>query len=156
MKKEHAKALYKMGGESREIALQYFSENELAHNRPKSWGDLVSVTGWYIDSWSEIIEFSESYEGEENRNIFPTKEYAEAALALAQLLQIKKRWFDGEIDYKNAKANGITRTNEKQEIFVDQWVCCPFWTHFPTMEMAEEFINEPEIRKLLEQVKPLL
>lgn len=155
MKKEHAQALYKMGGESKEIALQYFSENELFDTRPKSWDDLGGVTGWYVGTWSEIEEVDTPSKRDSHRNIFPTKEYAEAVLALAQLLQIKQWWFDGKIDYRK-DASGIACDNLDGELHVYDYSATPYWTHFPSLEMADEFLNEPEIRKLLEQVKPLL
>lgn len=63
---------------------------------PKSWEDLMTVKGYCVSTFSKIEDCSEEcYTYKENKNIFPTKEEAEACLALAQLCQLRDRYNDG-------------------------------------------------------------
>lgn len=63
---------------------------------PKCWEELDIVKGFYVDSLSEIASTGEDTCAEEyNRNTFPTKEEAEACIALAQLCQLRDRYNDG-------------------------------------------------------------
>ena len=58
---------------------------------PMSWEGLGDITGYYIDSTSSLKNcYGYSCRGKEN--LWPTKELAEAALALSQLLQLRDRW----------------------------------------------------------------
>ena len=73
-------------------------ENEL----PKSWEDLGEIKGWYVDSFSDLVRYDEgNSDDNDNKNIFPTKEEAEACLALAQLCQLRDRYNDGWKPYWN-------------------------------------------------------
>lgn len=58
---------------------------------PMSWEDLGDVKGYYIDSMSEISNIS-CPSINHAKNTWPTRELAEAALALSQLLQLRDRW----------------------------------------------------------------
>ena len=63
---------------------------------PESWEELDIIKGFYVDSLSEISKIGEeTYTEEYNRNTFPTKEEAEACLALAQLCQLRDAYNDG-------------------------------------------------------------
>ena len=66
---------------------------------PMSWKELGDITGYYIDSTSSLKNcYGYSSRGKEN--LWPTKELAEAALALSQLLQLRDRWNgDWKADY---------------------------------------------------------
>lgn len=70
-------------------------ENEL----PKNWCDLKFIKGFFVNGESEIKEINEAHDKilaiKGNRNIFPTKEEAEACLALSQLCQLRDRYNDG-------------------------------------------------------------
>jgi hypothetical protein len=81
--------------ELKQLALQTFSElgeKEL----PKSWEELVKISGYYTNIESEIkacCNYSTS--DKRQKNIFATKEQAEASIALAQLSQLMKVYNDG-------------------------------------------------------------
>ena len=67
-------------------------ENEL----PKSWEEIGEIKGWYVDSFSDIMPCDKGDTDKDNdKNIFPTIEEAEACLALAQLCQLRDRYNDG-------------------------------------------------------------
>ena len=74
-------------------------ENEL----PKSWEDLYEVGGWFVDFHSDVVTSGSMRTGDSVKNRFPTKEEAEACLALAQLCQLRDRYNDGwKPDWKDS------------------------------------------------------
>ena len=62
---------------------------------PKSWEDLKILNGYYVNDSSEVDIFESYTTDEYNKNVFPTKEEAEACVALAQLCQLRDRYNDG-------------------------------------------------------------
>jgi len=74
--------------ELRDLALQTFPEF-LEKELPKSWEDLGEVSGYYNDSKARTHEISQQTD-ESVRNLFATREQAEASIALAQLSQLMK------------------------------------------------------------------
>lgn len=62
---------------------------------PKSWEDLYEVGGWFVDFHSKVVTSGSMRTADSVKNIFPTKEEAEACLALAQLCQLRDRYNDG-------------------------------------------------------------
>ena len=127
-------------------------ENEL----PKSWEDLMTVKGYCVDTFSKIENCCEEcYTYKKNKNIFPTKEEAEACLALAQLCQLRDRYNDGwkpdweddgEIKYCIEFFKGKI---EKECHYVTKRVLC-----FRTQELRDEFLEN--FRDLIKIAKPLL
>ena len=121
----------------------------------KRWEDLPFVEGWFIDAKCRIIETGRLNTQEYNKNTFPTKEEAEACLALAQLCQLrdiynegwKPDWEDdGEIKYCIEFFKGKI---EKECHYVTKRVLC-----FKTRELRDEFLEN--FRGLIETAKPLL
>ena len=122
---------------------------------PKSWGDLEGVSGFYIDSHSKVNVFKGCFATEENKNIFPTREEAEACVALAQLCQLRDRYNDGwkpdwkddgEIKYCIEFFKGKI---EKEHHYVTKRVLC-----FKVRELRDKFLEN--FRDLIEAAKPLL
>ena len=62
---------------------------------PKKYKELITVNGYYIGVESNIVSITQAVPSNSNKDIFPTKELAEAALALAQLLQLRDVYNDG-------------------------------------------------------------
>ena len=62
---------------------------------PKSWEDLYEVGGWFVDFHSKVVTSGSMRTADSVKNIFPTKEEAEACLALAQLCQLRDRYNNG-------------------------------------------------------------
>jgi len=157
-----AKEWYRKGGELKDVALQAFRESELRNNRSHTWEEFCRTHNqpeegqyWYIDLDSKIDYTGDGFEMDENsdRNLYPTKEYAEAARALAQLLMLRQEWVgDWKPDWGNAKYCiyrsfvddnlGIMNTNT------------PRVMSFPDEDTAEEFFED--FKDLLETAKPLL
>ena len=67
---------------------------------PMSRKEVMNLKGYYINSSSLISEYNSSFGTDGDKNTWPTKELAEAALALSQLLQLRDRWNgDWKADY---------------------------------------------------------
>ena len=123
---------------------------------PKSWEDLGEIKGWYVDSFSDIIPCDKGDIDKDNdKNIFPTIEEAEACLALAQLCQLRDRYNDGW------KPNWRTGSKIKYCIIVDenkivesQYITLNQILSFKTKELREKFLEN--FRDLIEIAKPLL
>lgn len=151
--KEVAEKMYKSEDESvRAFALSNYPELE-EEVLPKTWEELGRIYGCYIRPDS-CIKDADCFTVSENKTVYPTRELAEASLALAQLLQLRDRyngdwvadWSGGHwkyvIDVYNDKINtnyyGLT-----QKVM-----------HFKTEELRDKFLEN--FRDLLEIAKPLL
>ena len=121
---------------------------------PKSWGELGKVKGFYISSNSESRPII-SLTVKENRNIWPTKEYAEASIALAQLLQLRQVYNDGwEPDWENDNKSKFCIRYHMNESFADEYNHTHGVLSFKSKELAEEFLIN--FKDLIEIAKPLL
>lgn len=120
---------------------------------PKTWEELDSIKGYYVDA-NSIIKSANTYTNDENRNVFPTKELAEAALALAQLLQLRDAYNDGWTpDWENGDTKyaiyAIGNKIEKDSHYKISRVMS-----FKTKELRDKFFDN--FQSLLETAKPLL
>lgn len=127
-------------------------ENQL----PQSWGELGKVEGYCVLSSSGVSNYvgpSTSI----NRNVFPTKELAEAALALAQLLQLRDRYNDRWVpDWNNGYEVKYTIYVYDNKLICDENISANHVLYFKSEKLRDEFLNAPEINKLLQIAKPLL
>ena len=121
----------------------------------KRWEDLPFVEGWFIDAKCRIIETGKLSTQEYNKNTFPTKEEAEACVALAQLCQLRdiynEGWKPNWEDYNETKyciefCQGRIET-------IDRVNCHKILT-FKTEELRDKFLEN--FRGLIEIAKPLL
>lgn len=124
---------------------------------PTKWGDLNEVYGYYINVRSHVVALSPANgllpATFENRNIFKTKEQAEASIALAQLSQLREvyrngwlpDWTDDEskycIGFYGNKIHIWTYTETSQ------------FLSFQNQETRDLFYNN--FKELIEQAKPL-
>lgn len=145
--------------EIRDYALSNFPQLK---NYPK-WRDLY-IKGWYIDgSDGEKDVIIQNYTDLEvgvwannkNKDVWPTKELAEAALALAQLTQLRDAYnmldssdFSNTCYYIWKMGNGALATSYHDRTSIDKLLV------FNTLSSCEQFlVNNKE---LLEIAKPLL
>ena len=79
----------KQGASEEEIAALVAAEVK-KHTKPKfpRWEELGEINGCWIDTETDIINDSGITTYSNNRNVWPTKELAEACLALSQLAQL--------------------------------------------------------------------
>ena len=147
---ETARQFYKDGGAAKQFALDNFTEAELtAKSRAMSWEELDEIKGEYIEINSKI----EPYYGiaiSVNKNIFPTG-YAKAALALAQLLQLRDNWNDGW-KYNYCGGYGIYNKNNRATKTIMVTINCPL--SFKTEELLDEFLEQ--FGDLITEALPLL
>ena len=123
---------------------------------PKTWEEVGVIKGWYTYAGGSIDYFSEGNSTNyADSNIFPTKEEAEASLALAQLCQLRDRYNDGwKPDWKNS-------TETKHIIEINRnYIVKNFYNHtkrilaFKTKNIRDKFLEN--FKDLIEIAKPLL
>lgn len=125
-------------------------ENEL----PKSWEDLYEVGGWFVDFQSKVVTSGSMRTADSVKNRFPTKEEAEACVALAQLCQLRDRYNGGWKPDWNDGTNKYSIYFTRDEI--DR--VCEYCSHrvlaFKTLELRDKFLEN--FGDLIELAKPLL
>ena len=132
------------------IVFRPIKEKEL----PKTLGELETVKGWYVNTASDAIRSTESAANFINRNIFVTKEQAEAAVALAQLSQLrqiyrqgwKPDWKDNSLKYVINKCKG--------EVTGDVYHYMNHFLAFQSGEVRDKFLHN--FKDLIETASPLL
>ena len=62
---------------------------------PKTWKELGAVSGFVINKDSSLTCLNANADFEEYKNAWPTRELAEAALSLSQLLQLRDHYNNG-------------------------------------------------------------
>lgn len=120
---------------------------------PKSWEELDFVNGYWIDGISNIKDYS-CLASDNNRNIFSTKEEAEAAIALAQLSQLKKAYNgDWTPDYTDNEFKfSIFIDSERFQLGVSK--STRSFLSFKTAELRDEFARN--FKELILTAKPFL
>ena len=127
-------------------------ENEL----PTKWEDLVIVKGYYLDSNCFVRGHGDT-PNNSNKNIFPTKEEAEACLALSQLCQLRDA-YNGEplADWCDCRDGAIKYSIEfyDNEITTFNYKSTRRVLTFKTKKLIDKFVKN--FRELIEIAKPLL
>lgn len=156
---EKAKEWYKKGGELKEVALQAFKEEELINSKPRSWKEYCNnYTGkaFYIVN-STICGGQKVYGGlsvENDKNTLPSKELAEAFLAMMQLMSLRQEWIrDWKSDWNGREFYSCIVILDNKYI-VENFSKYRQVLSFPTREMAIDFMDC--FKDLLEVAKPLI
>ena len=127
---------------------------------PKTWEEFckqneVKKNEYYLDTSSCIIVISDSkrYSGSD-RNLLPSKEAAEAHLALMQLHQLRDCYRQGwEPDWNdNYDKYIIVKNRDKYVVFGGNWT--NQFLSFQDRERAEEFLTN--FRELIEKAGDLI
>jgi len=128
---------------------------EIEKGLPKTWEEIENLQGFFVDYGSDIrVTDVDVIKSEVNRNIFATKEQAEASIALAQLSQLREVYRQGwKPDYKDnyAVKYGIHFTN--QGLKIGAFYETNVFLLFQSEEIASQFLDN--FRDLIEQAKPL-
>ena len=118
------------------------------------WKDFGKIEGYYIGSQSKSYNYEFPSSNSANRNIFPTKEEAEACLALSQLCQ----WRD---KYNGNWQPDYTSMDTKYQIYFyrgqiskDNHLSTSFVLTFKTSEIRDKFLED--FSELINQAKSLL
>lgn len=120
---------------------------------PKTWEDLKYISGAYISALSYIDTTNSIETIPSAKNTFPTKELAEAALALAQLLQLRDRYNGDNKGFIFDKSNYCISVYNNN-IYKSHDICAQEVLAFRTIELRDEFYNN--FKDLIEIAKPLL
>lgn len=124
----------------------------ISKSKPK-WEDIRNIEGYFINGACEMHSY-EGLAGKVDKNVWPTKEEAEACLALSQLCQWRDKYNEGwKPDWKHS--------DFKYNIIVGSDAILssshPYNHHvlaFKTSETRDKFFED--FRPLIETAKPLL
>ena len=118
--------------------------------------DLVIVKGYYLDSNCFVRGYGDE-PNNFNKNLFPTKEEAEACLALSQLCQLRDA-YNGEplADWCDWQDNNKKYCIfiYKGEVYKDHYLNISQILAFKTLGLRDKFFEN--FRELIETAKPLL
>ena len=125
-------------------------EQEEQTTKPPKWEDLEPIKGCFINASCDIHDLCGYPATRSNRNIFPTREQAEATIAEAQLLQLRDSKF-----YRNGWRPDWSDDTIKHSIYVyrgklDCYTSLrvtEIWS-FQDEQTRERFLNDQ--RELLE------
>jgi uncharacterized protein with von Willebrand factor type A (vWA) domain len=127
---------------------------ELKKELPKSWEELIRIEGYYVGTSGYVCDYQGATSGS-NKNLFATQEQAEAAIALAQLSQLREVYRQGWTpDWKNDHQvkHCIYLSNSVCE--VAQFYDFDRFLSFQSKEVANEFLEN--FGSLIEQARPLM
>lgn len=118
------------------------------------WEDFGEVNGYYITGNGAIVRYElTSHIGK--KNVFPTKEEAEACLALSQLLQWRDKYNEGwRPDWKSRLESKYVIRFYENELTSSGNYHNSYILSFKTKEIGDKFLED--FRDLIEIAKPLL
>ena len=155
---DKAQEWYKKGGELKEIALQAFTEMEL-NPLPRSWKEFcekypIKRGECILEAKDRITVAPCNFAGNRMfRNWIPSKESAEAHLAMIQLEQLRNCWWNGWEPIWDASHKYAIK-NLMGEITIIGCSNVAAFLVFPTREMTEEFLKC--FRDLIELARNLI
>jgi hypothetical protein len=121
---------------------------------PKSWEDLKKIEGYYVGS-SSYIGYAGHSTDDENKNIFVTKEQAEASIALAQLSQLREVYRNGwKPDWTDANKFKYIIEFYDNKIWTDTYTNSSQFLSFQDAETRDLFLEN--FKELIETAKPLM
>ena len=136
-------------GRTLDVTINDEQLKQFTKDEPMTWEKLGEVYGWFIDDDSKLRGrvYDDSFQ--KNKNIYPTKEHAEAALAEAQLLRLRNWYRDGWKPTMSKFCWVIILRKGKLKIWESVYESDNISSFiFQSKEIAERFLNEQ--RELLE------
>ena len=140
--------------ELKALALETFPELGI-NPLPKTWEELKEIVGFYIDTGSSIEVAEECCTSDPaHKNVFATKEQAEASNALAQLSQLREVYRNNwKPDWEDDKFKYCISFEHKL-ITTTYFVGCMHFLSFQDEETRDLFLEN--FKDLIEQAKPLI
>ena len=158
MSLELAKSMFVKDEAMDMLIKKHFSNEDLGikPKLPKKWENLGIVKGFYIESNSEIsLTYGGATTFGEYKNVLPTKELAEAMLAMCQLLYLRDIYNDGWVpNWKCDLTGKCAIINRESQLYIANSIIVSHPMIFKTSELRDEFLTN--FRDLLEIAKPLL
>ena len=120
---------------------------------PKSWEELEIINGYWVDEICSTLETAIEPQNH-NRNVFATKEQAEASIALAQLSQLREV-------YRNGWVPDFSDSNKKYCIFIIEDKITTDWFKITNCFLSFQDAKTKDLflenfRDLIEKAKPLM
>ena len=122
---------------------------------PKRWEDLEKIEGYWVTEYSNISKSCLFNTADNNRNIFLTEAQAKAAIALAQLTQLREVYRQGWVpdwNYAGEMKHSIIKLDGKIDSTM-LWRSAHFLT-FQSAEVRDQFLKN--FKDLIEEASPLL
>jgi hypothetical protein len=140
--------------ELKELALQTFPELE-KKRLPKSWIELEDTSGCFITPDSLVYISNEKRPVSFNKNVFATKEQAEACIALAQLSQLREVYRNGWVpDWNDEKQWKYCIEFYQKNPDKANYLRKSKFLSFENEETRDLFLEN--FRDLIEKAKPLM
>jgi hypothetical protein len=116
---------------------------------PKTWEGFGLIEGYYVESGRYAQSYFGTSANPANRKVFPTREEAEASIALAQLCQLRDR-YNGQTGVEGCDHRASTPYvgGDDEDVIYNNLLS------FKTRELRDEFANN--FSDLIEKAKPLL
>lgn len=146
---EKAKEFYKKGGEFRDLALSAYTEKELKEKvLPKTWEEFcesynIRPNEYFINLRCNIAPAPDGYEREvgADKNVLPSKEAAEAHLALMQLHQLRDCYRQGWKPNFSDKTTKYCVKVKDDYVYIYTSMETSCFLSFQTHDIANEFIE---------------
>ena len=127
---------------------------EIKKGLPKSWEELIRIEGYYIGTCAGVSDYQGASK-EVNKNVFATLEQAEAAIAMAQLSQLRDAYRQGwKPDWQKAGTKKYVIFCEDSQFKVDYWYTREYFLSFESQAIAQEFLKN--FKDLIEKAQPLM
>lgn len=127
---------------------------EIKKKLPKTWEELIRVEGSYVGTCATATK-CDGLTNDSNKNVFKTTEQAIAAIALAQLSQLREVYRQGWTpDWKNDNQTKHCIYLSNSVCKVSQFYDYDRFLSFQSKEVANEFLEN--FGSLIEQARPLM
>jgi hypothetical protein len=127
---------------------------EIKKGLPKTWEELIRVEGYYLTTCSAVGKSNGSAD-DSNRNLFSNQELAEAALAMAQLSQLRDAYRQGwKPDWQNHRTKNYCIFVEDDNFRINHCYTREYFLSFETIAIAQEFLKN--FKDLIEKARPLM
>lgn len=128
---------------------------EIKNELPKSWEELKKVKGFFINHNSSIHTINKIDTTYDSKNIFATRQQAQASLALSQLSQLREVYRNGWVpDCNNSYSKKYSIYFEKNKIRTEHFYITSLFLSFQDAETRDLFLEN--FKDLIEQAKPLM
>ena len=139
--------------ELKALALQTYPELAVKE-LPKTWEELEKIEGYFVNGASSKLYSFKSETLDYSKNIFATKEQAEASIAMAQLSQLMAVYNDGWVADWGSETQKYCIYFDESKIDIMRNTVYQRFLNFKDRKTAELFLEN--FKDLIQTAKPLL